>query len=127
MRLRVLVVDDEVRVAGSLQAYLEDEGMSVKSAGSAEEALDLVQTGEDFDVCIMDMRLPGMDGDAAIRLLHLVRPRMRYIIHTGTAGYRVPEDLRDLGIGTRQLFTKPLPDMAPLAQTIRKLGQPGRC
>jgi len=125
MSLRVLVVDDEVRVAGTLQAYLEDEGMEVRSAGSAEEALALVEAGEDFDVCIMDMRLPGMDGDAAIRRLHQVRPHMRYIIHTGTAGYGVPDDLRALGIGNRQLFMKPLPDMAPLVQTIRSLGSAG--
>lgn len=122
MSLRVLVVDDEVLVAGTLQAYLEDEGMDVRSAGSAEEALTLVQEGEDFDVCIMDMRLPGMDGDAAIRRLHRVRPRMRYIIHTGTAGYGVPDDLRALGIGNHQLFMKPLPDMAPLVKTIHSLG-----
>jgi len=76
-------------------------------------------------VCIMDMRLPGMDGDAAIRRLHRMRPRMRYIIHTGTAGYGVPDDLRELGIGNQQLFVKPLPDMAPLVRSIRTLGSPG--
>jgi len=126
MSLRVLVVDDEVRVAGTLQAYLEDEGMDVRSAGSAEEALALVlQAGADFDVCIMDMRLPGMDGDVAIRRLHGVRPRMRYIIHTGTACYGVPDDLRALGIGKHQLFQKPMPDMEPLVRTIRSLAAAG--
>ena len=122
MSLRVLVVDDESGVAGSLKAYLEDECMEVNSVGSAEEALELVWAGAAFEVCIMDMRLPGMDGDAAIRRLHRVRPRMRYIIHTGTAGYDLPADLRAMGIGSDQLFTKPLPDMAPMVATIRSLG-----
>jgi DNA-binding NtrC family response regulator len=122
MSLRVLVVDDESGVAGSMQAYLEDEGMEVRSAGSAEDALELVRAGAAFEVCIMDMRLPGMDGDAAIRRLHRVRPRMQYIIHTGTAGYDLPEDLRAMGIGSDQLFMKPLPDMAPMVATIRSLG-----
>ena len=72
MTLRVLVVDDEAAVASTLQAYLEDEGMAVRSAGSAEEALELLRTGVVFDVCIMDMRLPGMHGNAAIRRLHRV-------------------------------------------------------
>jgi len=125
MSLRVLVVDDEPRVAGTLQAYLEDEGMEVRSTSSAEEALGLVGAGAAFDVCIMDMRLPGMDGNAAIRSLHQVRPTMRFIIHTGTAGYAVPEDLRALGIGNGQLFTKPLPNMEPLVDTIRSLGAAG--
>ena len=125
MSLRVLVVDDEPRVAETLQAYLEDEGMDVRSAATAEEAIDLVQAGAAFDVCIMDMRLPGMDGNTAIRRLHRVRPGMNFIIHTGTAGYAVPEDLRALGIGTGQLFTKPLPNMEPLVETIRSLGAAG--
>jgi CheY-like chemotaxis protein len=122
MSLRVLVVDDEPGVARSLQAYLEDEGMEVRSTGSAEAALELVQAGAAFDVCIMDMRLPGMDGDVAIRRLHRVQPRMHYIIHTGTAGYALPDDLRAIGIGNDQLFRKPLPDMSPLVDTIRGLG-----
>ena len=122
MNLRVLVVDDEPGVARSLQAYLEDEGMEVRSTGSAEAALELVQAGAAFDVCIMDMRLPGMDGDVAIRRLHRVQPRMHYIIHTGTAGYALPDDLRAIGIGNDQLFRKPLPDMSPLVDTIRGLG-----
>ena len=122
MSLRVLVVDDESGVAGSLQAYLEDEGMEVRSAGSAEDALELVRAGAAFDVCIMDMRLPGMEGDAAIRRLHRVRPLMQYIIHTGTAGYDLPDVLRGIGIGKEQLFMKPLPDMAPLVAAIRKMG-----
>ena len=122
MTLRVLVVDDEAAVASTLQAYLEDEGMAVRSAGSAEEALELLRTGVVFDVCIMDMRLPGMHGNAAIRRLHRVRPCMQYIIHTGTAGYELPDDLRAMGIGNMQLFMKPLPDMSPLVDTIRSLG-----
>lgn len=122
MSLRVLVVDDESGVAGSLQAYLEDEGMEVRSAGSGEDALQLVRAGAAFDVCIMDMRLPGMDGDAAIRGLHRVRPRMRYLIHTGMADYDLPDDLRGMGIGEGQLFLKPLADLAPLVAAIRDLG-----
>ena len=42
MSIRVLVVDDEPGVAGTLRAYLEDEGMDVQSTGSAEEALALL-------------------------------------------------------------------------------------
>lgn len=125
MTLRVLLVDDEPRVAGTLRAYLEDEGMVVQTAGSAEEALDLVRAGGAFDVCIMDLRLPGMDGDAAIRRLHCMLPRLKYLIHTGTAGYDVPTDLRAMGVGNGQIFRKPLPDMAPLAAAVRTLGVAG--
>ena len=122
MNLRVLVVDDEPGVADNLQAYLEDEEMDVQIAGSAEEALGLVRSGAAFDVCIVDMRLPGMDGDAAIRNLHRLQPGLKYLIHTGTAGYEIPDDLRTIGVGNRHLFRKPLQDMAPLATAVRTLG-----
>ena len=125
MTLRVLVVDDEQRVASTLQAYLEDEGMDVVSLKSAEDALDLVMRGERFDVCVMDMRLPGMDGNAAIRKLHRLSPQMKYIIHTGTPGYTVPDDLRALGVSRGQLFLKPLHDLEPLAATVRGLERVG--
>jgi CheY-like chemotaxis protein len=118
-------VDDEPGVLLNLRAYLEDEGMQVRGAASAEEALELLRQGTNFDVCVMDMRLPGMHGDAAIRSLHGLRPNLKYVIHTGTAGYELPDDLRTLGVGNDQLFMKPLPDMEPLVAAIRKLGLVG--
>jgi len=121
MSLRVLVVDDEPGVATTLQAYMEDEGMQVETAVSAEEALQRVVQGGEFDVCIMDLRLPGMDGDAAILELHRVRPALRYLIHTGTAGYQLSNDLRAIGLQNRHIFKKPLLDMAPLVAAVRSL------
>lgn len=121
MTLRVLVVDDEPGVANTLQAYMEDDGMAVKTAGSAEEALEMVGNGADFDVCVMDLRLPGMDGDAAILNLHRLRPALKYLIHTGTAGYELPNDLRAIGVSNKHIFRKPLPDMAPLVEAVRNL------
>jgi len=119
MMTRVLVVDDEPLIACSVRAFLEDEGMDVECAGSAEEALHLVQVGEAFDVCIMDMRLPGIDGNAAIRALHVVCPKLRFIIQTGSSNYSVAEDLR--AMGDIPLFRKPMADMTPLASKIRRL------
>ncbi len=127
MNLRLLVVDDEPGVAGTLQAYMEDEGMEVRTAGSAEEALEMLVQGADFDVCIMDLRLPGMDGDAAILKLQRLRPALKFLIHTGTAGYELPNDLQAIGIENMHIFRKPLPDMAPLAAAVRTLaGAAGR-
>ena len=69
MSLRVLVVDDEPFIVTGLQVFLEDEGMQVDSAGSGEEAVDIARNDSSFDVCIMDMRLPGMNGDTTIHTL----------------------------------------------------------
>jgi len=115
---RVLVVDDEPFIVTGLRTFLEDEGMQVKSAASGEEAVDIIRNDSGIDVCIMDMRLPGMNGDTTIRTLHEICPDLRFIIHTGTADYSIPDDLRAMGIDECQLFAKPLLDMTPLAQTV---------
>lgn len=121
MSARVLVVDDEPLIADSVQAYLEDEGIEADSVTSAEEALARVGAACVYQVCIMDMRLPGMDGNAAIRALHGLCPRLRFIIHTGSADYVVPADLRAIGIANAHLFRKPLVDMGSIAATVRAL------
>jgi CheY-like chemotaxis protein len=121
MTARVLVVDDEPLIVMGLQVFLEDEGLRVDSAGSGEEAVDIVRTNSGFDVCIMDMRLPGMNGDTTIRTLHEICPDLKFIIHTGSADYSIPDDLRALGIDESLLFAKPLLDMTPLAEKVAAL------
>ena len=121
MSPRVLIVDDEPFIVSGLRIFLEDEGMQVACAGSGEEAVDIVRNDSSIDVCIMDMRLPGMNGDTTIRTLYEICPDLRFIIHTGSAGYSIPDDLRALGIDERLLFAKPLLDMTPLAETVAAL------
>lgn len=121
MTARVLVVDDELLVASNLRAFLEDEGMDVETVGSAEEALALVRVGRTFDVCIMDLRLPGMDGSTAMRELHELNPLLQFVIHTGSIHFSIPNDLEAIGIHDTALFKKPVPDMAILADAVRRL------
>jgi CheY-like chemotaxis protein len=121
MSKRVLVVDDEPLIVTGLRVFLEDEGMQVGSAASGEEAVDIARNDSGFDVCIMDMRLPGMNGDTTIRTLHEICPDLKFVIHTGSADYTIPDDLRALGIDETLLFAKPLPDMQPLADTVAAL------
>ncbi len=118
---RVLVVDDEPLIADSLLVYLQDEGMEVITAESGEEAVELARTSRGFNVCIMDMRLPGVDGNRAIRELASLCPSMKFVIHTGSVDYSLPEDLRSLGVSENYLFRKPLSDMASLANAVREL------
>ncbi len=121
MNPRVLVVDDEPFIASGLQVFLQDEGMHVECAGSGEEAVAMARDNPSYDVCIIDMRLPGMNGDTTIRALHEIRPALKFIIHTGSADYSIPEDLRAIGVNAKQCFAKPLIDMTPLADTVAVL------
>ena len=123
MASSILIVDDEEMIRENLKAYLEDEGLSVIAVESGEEALRCVARGCCFAVCIMDMRLPGMDGNASIRRLHALCPTMSFIVHTGSSDYTLPSDLQHLGLSDAQVYLKPLLDMAPLAATVRILAR----
>lgn len=126
MAVRVLVVDDEQNLRRNLVAFLEDESMEVSDAGSLAEAVCCVGNDPQYDVCVMDMRLPDADGNAAILRLDSLDAGIRFLIHTGTAGYTVPEELKVLGLNSNCVFLKPLPDMEPLARAIERLAQTGR-
>ncbi len=121
MQPSVLIVDDEMLIRENLAAYLEDEEMDVMAEESREGAIALVEAGRLFDVCIMDLRLPSMEGNTAILKLHRLCPTLAFIIHTGLAGYSLPSELRAIGITDKQVFMKPLDDMAVLVDAIRSL------
>ena len=119
MTMRVLIVDDEYLIATSLQAFLEDEGIVAAAATSGEEAIEILRENNKYDVCIMDIRLPGMDGNSAMLSIHEICPEMRFIVHTGSVNYIVPDDLQGLRISVNHLFRKPLSDMTLVADAIR--------
>src|SRR5208282_4191773 len=62
---KILIVDDEAGIRESLTAILRDEHYLVDSADSAESALERIATGG-FDVVLLDVWLPGMDGMEAL-------------------------------------------------------------
>jgi two-component system, NtrC family, response regulator AtoC len=63
---RVLVVDDEESLRHMLSMVLSKDGFHVWTAGSGREGLDVLKSGERFDICVTDVRMPGMDGLAFI-------------------------------------------------------------
>ena len=117
----VLIVDDEAPICENLAAYLEDDGFGVQMAHSGEEALRLVQAGLAVQVCILDLRLPGMDGNETAFALHRVAPGIRFLIHTGSTDFTPSPDLTHIGITPEHLFNKPVADMSRLVRAVRLL------
>lgn len=64
----ILMVEDNADNADLATWMLEDAGFKVTTAGTAEEGIDLLER-ESFDLVLMDISLPGMDGKEAIRWL----------------------------------------------------------
>ena len=85
-----LLVDDEDFVRLSTANMLIDLGYTVVEAGSAEEALNLVDRGLQPDVLITDHLMPGMSGTVLARILQNSRPGMKVLV---VSGYAEAEDV----------------------------------
>ena len=71
--MRLLLVEDDVMVASGIKMGLSEAGYAVDWVGSGERAQEVLQK-ETFDIAVVDIGLPGMDGLALLR--HLRRPGM---------------------------------------------------
>ena len=116
----ILIVDDEQFILDSLTGFLEDYEFNVTSAGSAEAALNLI-TEKEFQAAIIDLRLPGISGDMLIKKINSVHPETRFVIHTGSVGYMLSEDLKSIGMKKEHVFFKPVPDLTVLVEAVLKL------
>ena len=79
--LKILLVDDEEVVHQALIPYLQDSGHSVDSASDGAGALKLVEAN-DYDLALIDIRMPGMDGLAVLAKIAEIRPELSSVIIT---------------------------------------------
>ena len=121
---RILVVDDDRTVANSLKQYLEDADFEVTPAGRAEEALSFAEDNV-FDAAILDIRLPGMNGEELLKRLHERDPSMRFLIYTGSSNYTLPESLVSIGIREEQVIPKPAESLSVFLKKINDLFNKG--
>ena len=70
--MRVLIVEDHVKMAGLIRRGLRKEGMAVDVAGNGEDALGRAEATE-YDAIILDVMLPGIDGFEVCRRLRARR------------------------------------------------------
>lgn len=79
---RVLVVDDEENILSLLQEVLGDAGYQVDGASDGFDALNKVKN-DGFDVMLVDLRLPKMDGIELLRTAKRIKPGLSVIMMTG--------------------------------------------
>jgi two-component system, OmpR family, response regulator len=102
--VRLLVVEDEIRLAQLLRRGLSEEGHAVDLAESAEEALDWIDI-QLFDAIVLDVMLPGMDGLECSRLLR--KRRVNTPILLLTAKDSVSDRIAGLDAGADDYLVKP--------------------
>jgi YD repeat-containing protein len=120
MGSHVLLVEDDERIRASMRLGLEDEGYEVAESATGEEALDIVAeaaTRDPFDLVIIDVMLPGMDGFECCRELR--RTSLVPVIMV-TARSDTHDVVAGLEAGADDYVTKPF-EPKELAARIRAL------
>jgi DNA-binding NtrC family response regulator len=79
---RILIIDDDENIRKVLQAILEDEGYAIETAETAKKGIEKSEKTF-FNLALIDVRLPDMEGIELLSKLRNTKPKMRKIIVTG--------------------------------------------
>jgi DNA-binding response OmpR family regulator len=103
--VRILVVEDERKVASFIRQGLAEEGHTVEVAAEGSAALDLIEAGPPYDLIVLDLMLPRVDGFEILKLArgqHVTTP-----VLVLTARDSVADKVRGLDLGADDYLTKP--------------------
>jgi DNA-binding response OmpR family regulator len=106
MQGKVLVVDDEQTARDSLADILQLEGCRVQTAANGEQALEWLYQDE-FDLMLLDLKMPGMDGLEVLRQAALMCPEMQIILLTAHGS--LESAIEALRFGAHDYLLKPCP------------------
>jgi DNA-binding response OmpR family regulator len=85
--MRVLLVDDEEELVTALAERLSLRGIEALWATSAEDALRFLET-RSFDLAVLDVKIPKIDGLQLKKRMQAMRPGMKFIFVTGHGSHR---------------------------------------
>ncbi len=119
----VLVVDDDDTLRTILARELRKRGVRVWVATGGREAISLyADLAEEIDVILMDMHMPGMNGDEACAALRAGAPNVRCCFMT--ADLRPGTRKALLASGALEVFSKPFASLAALCDALRAHATP---
>ena len=112
---RVLVVDDEPRILNFVSRALRAEGLQVDGAADGVRGFDLARTGR-YELVVLDLLLPGMDGVSVLERLIEERPNQRVLVLSALSD--VEQKVRCLELGASDYLSKPFA-LAELVARVR--------
>ncbi len=119
--VRILVVDDDAAITATFESILGGEGYEVETATEGARALELA-TRRPFDVILLDLVMPGIDGLDVLRRLREVAPRAHVLI---LSAYIEPDrEAEAFRLGAEAVLSKP-PDLSKLLRFLGELTRPG--
>ena len=121
--MRILVIEDEPRILAFLARGLEAEGFTVDGAADGAEGLRRAAKGA-YDLVVLDLLLPRLDGLAVLRELQQLRPELPVVIVSARSDLETK--LRGFGLGACDYVPKPFSFDELLARVRAQLRRVGR-
>jgi CheY-like chemotaxis protein len=103
---RILVVDDQREILDVTSLVLQSAGYSTETASTGDEALDRV-TSEPFDLVLLDINMPGMDGWETLRLIRADDQLERLVVIMFSVKGEVSDKVHSLQEGASGFISKP--------------------
>ncbi len=94
--IKLLIVDDETRFLNAIAQRLTKRGFDVRTAENGEEAIQIARS-EKFDIALLDLRMPGMDGGEVLRVLKREHQFLEAIMLTGHGSLESAVELTKVG------------------------------
>jgi DNA-binding response OmpR family regulator len=117
--MRVLVIEDERKVAGLIRSGLEEQGMTVETCHDGDTGWTRA-TGERFDALVLDIMIPGRDGLGLLRKLRAERHTVPVLLLSARGDVR--ERVEGLEAGADDYLPKPFA-MPELVARLRSIGR----
>src|SRR5512133_3319681 len=102
---RVLIIDDEKHIRTVLESELGTFGFRTSAAGTGQEGLDLLK-GDEFDVMLLDLNLPGMGGIEVLRKVRANEIPVEVVVLTADAA--IPTAVEAVKLGAFDYLVKPV-------------------
>lgn len=103
-KIRILVVDDEIRMRKLVRDFLTIKGYSVTEAGNGEEAIDIFCSDNSFSLIILDVMMPKMDGWETLKT---IRKISKVPVIMLTAKGEEADELKGFKLGADEYISKP--------------------
>lgn len=94
----ILIVDDNAEVRRLLNHVASELGLAVEEAASGQEASDLIESGKDYSLFIVDLKMPGMDGRELVRFIKNKNQDSMVLICTAVDSTQTVIELMKLGV-----------------------------
>ncbi len=120
---RMLIADDEPLIRRALADYLADFGYAAETAADGHEALARLRA-EDFDILLVDLRMPRVHGLDVIAALVVERPNLPIVVVSGTGV--LGDVVEAMRLGAWDYIAKPIVDMEEIVVVIERVLEKAR-